>query len=42
MATDFLCGSISGIFNCLSGYIFDTLKVKIQMSPKITMIGYLR
>lgn len=39
---DFVCGSISGIANCLSGYIFDTLKVKIQMNPEMTMMKYLK
>jgi hypothetical protein len=28
---DFINGSISGIGNCLSGYIFDTLKVRMQL-----------
>lgn len=39
---DFICGSISGFANCLSGYIFDTLKVKVQMNPEMTMMGYLK
>ena len=42
MATDFLCGSISGVANCLTGYIFDTLKVKVQMNPESTMGNILR
>ena len=37
---DFICGSISGFANCLSGYIFDTLKVKVQVNPEMTMMGY--
>lgn len=39
---DMVCGSISGIGNCVSGYIFDTLKVRMQMDHTITMIGSLR
>ena len=39
---DFLCGSVSGVANCLSGYIFDTLKVKVQMNPEMTMMKYLK
>lgn len=37
----FICGSLSGIANCLSGYIFDTLKVKVQMNPGMTMMNYI-
>ena len=39
---DFLGGSISGLANCLSGYVFDTLKVKVQMRPDMTMGRYLK
>lgn len=42
MIRDLLCGTISGVANCLSGYIFDTLKVKIQMNPNLTMMKYLK
>lgn len=35
--TDFVCGSISGVANCCSGYILDTLKVRMQMNPNLTM-----
>jgi hypothetical protein len=34
---DFTCGTISGIGNCLSGYILDTLKVRMQMNPNLSM-----
>jgi hypothetical protein len=39
---DFVCGSLSGVANCLSGYLFDTLKVKVQMNPDMTMMKYLK
>jgi hypothetical protein len=39
---DFVCGSISGVANCLSGYIFDTLKVKVQMNPEMSMMKYIK
>jgi len=39
---DLLCGSISGVGNCLSGYMFDTLKVRMQMDHTITMMGSLK
>jgi solute carrier family 25 carnitine/acylcarnitine transporter 20/29 len=31
------CGTISGGGNCVSGYLFDTLKVRMQMDPSLTM-----
>jgi len=34
---DFGCGTVSGIANCCSGYILDTLKVRMQMNPSLTM-----
>lgn len=33
---------MSGLANCLSGYVFDTLKVKVQMNPSMTMMSYLK
>lgn len=40
--TDMLCGTISGLGNCLSGYIFDTLKVRMQMDPSLHMLQSLK
>jgi hypothetical protein len=37
-AIDFFNGSLSGIGNCVSGYIFDTLKVRMQLEPNLTMV----
>jgi hypothetical protein len=34
---DFLNGSLSGIGNCLSGYVFDTLKVRMQLDDTLSM-----
>jgi hypothetical protein len=34
---DFFNGSLSGIGNCLSGYIFDTLKVRMQLDDTLSM-----
>jgi hypothetical protein len=34
---DFFNGSLSGIGNCLSGYVFDTLKVRMQLDDTLTM-----
>jgi hypothetical protein len=34
---DFVCGSLSGVGTCLSGYMLDTAKVKMQME-KVSMI----
>jgi hypothetical protein len=34
---DFSCGTVSGVANCCSGYILDTLKVRMQMNPTLTM-----
>ena len=39
---DLVCGTISGVGNCLSGYIFDTLKVRMQMDHSLTMISTLK
>jgi hypothetical protein len=39
---DLICGTVSGIGNCLSGYIFDTLKVRMQMSPELSMFSAFR
>lgn len=39
---DMICGTLSGVGNCLSGYIFDTLKVRMQMDPSLTMIASLK
>ena len=39
---DMLCGTLSGVGNCLSGYIFDTLKVRMQMDHSLTMLSTLR
>jgi hypothetical protein len=36
---DLVCGTISGVGNCVSGYIFDTLKVRMQMDHSLTMVG---
>lgn len=41
-ARDMLCGTLSGVGNCVSGYIFDTLKVRMQMDHQLTMMGSLR
>lgn len=38
---DMLCGTLSGVGNCLSGYVFDTLKVRMQMDHNLTMFGSL-
>jgi len=35
---DMVCGTISGVGNCLSGYIFDTLKVRMQMNHNLSMM----
>lgn len=37
-----VCGSISGVANCVSGYVFDTLKVRMQMDHSLTMFSTLR
>jgi hypothetical protein len=34
---DFTCGTISGICNCSAGYILDTIKVRMQMNPNLSM-----
>lgn len=39
---DMWCGTLSGVGNCVSGYIFDTLKVRMQMDHQLTMMGSLR
>ena len=39
---DMICGSISGVGNCLSGYLFDTLKVRMQMDHSLTMTTSLK
>ena len=39
---DMICGSLSGIGNCVSGYVFDTVKVRMQMDHNITMFGSFR
>jgi hypothetical protein len=39
---DLVCGSVSGVGNCISGYIFDTLKVRMQMDPSLTMFSSLK
>lgn len=39
---DLVCGTVSGVGNCLSGYVFDTLKVRMQMDPRLTMLASLR
>jgi hypothetical protein len=36
-----LCGTVSGVGNCLSGYLFDTLKVRMQMDHTLTMTSSL-
>lgn len=41
-ARDMVCGTLSGVANCLSGYIFDTLKVRMQMDHSLTMIASLK
>ena len=35
-------GTLSGVGNCLSGYVFDTLKVRMQMDPSLSMLQSLR
>ena len=37
-----VCGTISGVGNCLSGYIFDTLKVRMQMDHSLQMMNALK
>lgn len=39
---DMFCGTLSGVGNCLSGYIFDTLKVRMQMDHSLTMLTALK
>lgn len=39
---DMICGTVSGIANCVTGYVFDTLKVRMQMDHTLTMMGSLR
>lgn len=39
---DLVCGTISGAGNCVSGYIFDTIKVRMQMDHSLTMVGSLK
>jgi hypothetical protein len=34
---DFTSGALSGITNCLSGFMLDTVKVRMQMNPSLTM-----
>ncbi len=41
-ARDMVCGTLSGIGNCLSGYVFDTLKVRMQMDPSLAMMQSLK
>ena len=41
-AKDMFAGTISGIGNCLSGYVFDTVKVRMQMNPSLTMMNTLK
>ena len=39
---DMFCGTLSGVGNCISGYIFDTLKVRMQMDHTLTMTASLK
>ena len=39
---DMFCGTLSGVGNCISGYIFDTLKVRMQMDHSLTMTASLK
>jgi hypothetical protein len=39
---DMVCGTVSGVGNCLSGYVFDTLKVRMQMNHTLTMVNALK
>ena len=39
---DMFCGTLSGVANCISGYVFDTLKVRMQMDHSLTMMSSLR
>ena len=41
-AKDMICGSLSGLSMCVSGYILDTLKVRMQINPNIAMISTLK
>jgi hypothetical protein len=34
---DLISGTISGIGLCVSGYVFDTIKVRMQMNPTIKL-----
>jgi solute carrier family 25 carnitine/acylcarnitine transporter 20/29 len=36
---DFVCGSISGVASCFSGYFLDTLKVRMQVNPGAKMLA---
>lgn len=40
-AKDMICGSLSGLGICVSGFIFDTLKVRMQINYHTTMISTL-
>lgn len=40
-AKDLICGSISGLATCVSGYSFDTIKVRMQINTNATMISTL-
>lgn len=35
---DFLSGAASGVTNCLSGFILDTVKVRMQVNPGAGMV----
>lgn len=41
-AIDFFNGSLSGIGNCISGYVFDTVKVRMQLEPNLSMMDEFR
>ena len=36
---DFSSGIVSGLLACVSGHFLDTVKVRMQMDPSLTMIG---
>ena len=34
---DLVCGSFAGVANCLSGYPFDSIKVRMQTTEGVRM-----
>jgi hypothetical protein len=40
LLSDLTSGVIGGITNCLTGHFMDTVKIRMQMDPKMTSITY--